>query len=86
LSSRLLSFLSSEPAVRIVGPERPGPARLPTISAVPRFRSDWIRRASASAGDISTPPGSLTNWAWPSGTASFGYPWSTTIPWRKWTG
>ena len=34
LSSRLLSFLSSEPAVRIVGPERPGPARLPTISFV----------------------------------------------------
>jgi cysteine desulfurase family protein (TIGR01976 family) len=34
LSSRLLSFLSSEPAVRIVGDERPGPARLPTISFV----------------------------------------------------
>ncbi|MGD8482918.1 MAG: aminotransferase class V-fold PLP-dependent enzyme, partial [Gammaproteobacteria bacterium] len=31
---RLLSFLSSEPAVRIVGDERPGPARLPTISFV----------------------------------------------------
>jgi selenocysteine lyase/cysteine desulfurase len=36
LSSRLLSYLAAEPAVRIIGDERPGPARLPTISFVVR--------------------------------------------------
>ena len=34
LSARLLSYLSSEPVVRIIGGDRPGPGRLPTISFV----------------------------------------------------
>ncbi len=34
LSSRLLSYLSSEPAARIIGSDRPGSERLPTISFV----------------------------------------------------